>query len=328
MTKSIALTILVLAVCGGCAANSQQSATIPDETGDEATVSIGFGTNIPSQPGVLVLLEPTADGWQIKRLIDSREVKGRQRIRENIKQEVLYVSSSLDHVEPFFEDTSMVNGATFECTALIDKDDVYSPCHSQFMSVNAGKTVGKNFFAAITTFGLASGTHKAVNHEKIVEVLESTNLMNAVATKVQGIQHAEYIEMFQSSTSSEDFRRFVQKYAGSDPDHLVQQALFKRDEALDREMKARLAAEEAQIETARRAQTAMAAEHDMVLEFQRALEIGSETNCGPVLEIKGDLLKVYFPVRGYGNEHWVRKGRLFPAYYGCRFVNGGYEPPE
>jgi hypothetical protein len=61
--------------------------------------------------------------------------------------------------------------------------------------------------------------------------------------------------------------------------------------------------------------------------FRRAIKPETETNCGPALEIKGSLVKVYFPVANYGNEHWIRRDQLFPPKYGCRFFNGRYEPP-
>ncbi|MDP1624553.1 MAG: hypothetical protein Q8L64_02170, partial [bacterium] len=61
--------------------------------------------------------------------------------------------------------------------------------------------------------------------------------------------------------------------------------------------------------------------------FRRSIRIETETNCGPVLEIKGGLVKIYSPVANYGNEHWVRKELLFPPQYTCRFLNGSYQPP-
>jgi len=61
--------------------------------------------------------------------------------------------------------------------------------------------------------------------------------------------------------------------------------------------------------------------------FRSSLKVGSETNWGPVLEIKASLVKVYFPVRDYGNEHWIRKDVAFPPGYECRFLNGQYVPP-
>lgn len=64
-----------------------------------------------------------------------------------------------------------------------------------------------------------------------------------------------------------------------------------------------------------------------VRSFQKSIKIGDETNCGPVLDVRADLLKVYVPVQGYGNEHWMRRDTLFPSGYGCQFFNGRYEPP-
>lgn len=54
---------------------------------------------------------------------------------------------------------------------------------------------------------------------------------------------------------------------------------------------------------------------------------GVKTNCGPVLETKGTLVKVYFGVKDYGNEHWIDVDRLFTSNYECRFIGGEYFPP-
>jgi hypothetical protein len=59
-------------------------------------------------------------------------------------------------------------------------------------------------------------------------------------------------------------------------------------------------------------------------QFRKNLGMGSETNCGPILEIKGDLLKIYAPIANFGNEHWIRKSQIFPPDTGCRFHNGNY----
>lgn len=62
--------------------------------------------------------------------------------------------------------------------------------------------------------------------------------------------------------------------------------------------------------------------------FRKSLTEGDETNCGPVIESKGKLVKIAFAVANYGNEHWVRRDEIFPPDYGCRFVNGQYQMPE
>ena len=62
--------------------------------------------------------------------------------------------------------------------------------------------------------------------------------------------------------------------------------------------------------------------------FRNSLKEGDETNCGPVIEVKAKLVKISFPVQNYGDEHWIRRDAIFPAGYGCSFVNGQYQPPE
>lgn len=62
--------------------------------------------------------------------------------------------------------------------------------------------------------------------------------------------------------------------------------------------------------------------------FRSRLKAEDETNCGPAIEIKGSLVKVYHPVEGFGTEHWIQKARLFPPGSGCSFMNGQYRPPH
>lgn len=61
--------------------------------------------------------------------------------------------------------------------------------------------------------------------------------------------------------------------------------------------------------------------------FQKSLTTGSKTNCGPIIEIRGDLGKVYKPVEGYGTEHWLELDKLYPPTYACSFYNGRYIDP-
>lgn len=65
-----------------------------------------------------------------------------------------------------------------------------------------------------------------------------------------------------------------------------------------------------------------------VAAFRKSIKVGEETNCGPVLELKPPLVKIYSPVKDYGNEHWLRMESVFPPGYGCQFVNGKYRPPS
>ncbi len=57
---------------------------------------------------------------------------------------------------------------------------------------------------------------------------------------------------------------------------------------------------------------------------QKKFQEGDQTNCGPIIEAKTKMLKIYFPVQGYGNEHWIMRDTIYPVGYGCRFYNGRY----
>jgi hypothetical protein len=62
--------------------------------------------------------------------------------------------------------------------------------------------------------------------------------------------------------------------------------------------------------------------------FRSNIKVGTETNCGPVLETRANLVKVYTPVKDYGNEHWIRLDAIFPPSANCSFLNGQYVPPQ
>ena len=67
---------------------------------------------------------------------------------------------------------------------------------------------------------------------------------------------------------------------------------------------------------------------NLLKSFRASLAEGTETNCGPVIEVKKTLVKVSYAVAEYGNEHWIRRNELFPRGYGCSFHRGEYQPPQ
>lgn len=63
-----------------------------------------------------------------------------------------------------------------------------------------------------------------------------------------------------------------------------------------------------------------------IVVFRKSLKEGDDTNCGPIIEVKGKLIKVAFAVANYGNEHWIKRDQILSPDYVCRFVNGQYQP--
>lgn len=72
----------------------------------------------------------------------------------------------------------------------------------------------------------------------------------------------------------------------------------------------------------------VAQEQKQLAAFRKSLADGEETNCGPVIETKAKTVKISFALANYGNEHWIRRDEIYPAGYGCRFVNGQYQSPQ
>lgn len=63
-------------------------------------------------------------------------------------------------------------------------------------------------------------------------------------------------------------------------------------------------------------------------QFRSKLEIGADTHCGPIIEIKGPMIKVAVnvPLSGYGTEAWLKRGEIYTPAYGCHNLNGKLSP--
>ncbi|MEQ1526044.1 MAG: DUF1566 domain-containing protein [Gallionella sp.] len=80
-----------------------------------------------------------------------------------------------------------------------------------------------------------------------------------------------------------------------------------------------------QAQERKRLELEQAQERKKLAAFRKSLRDGDDTNCGPVIEVKGKLVKVAFAVANYGNEHWVKREQILSPDYNCRFVNGQYQ---
>lgn len=171
-------------------------------------------------------------------------------------------------------------------------------------------------------------------------LLEATNNPSVILEPIEREHFIRiYHDTFASAKTSAQFDAFIHRYSNDDPENLVPRAIMRRDELSLRETEERRRRE---TEEATRREAQAKAEEELrkyeqdqrrqrmakVGSFRRAIKVETETNCGPVLEIKGALVKIYSPVANYGNEHWIRKEQVFPPAYGCRFINGNYEPPS
>lgn len=152
--------------------------------------------------------------------------------------------------------------------------------------------------------------------------------------------------IFDKHTTIDGYQNYIDKYQGNDSCNLIPQAKVnlavliaqekrrKIQEEMDLTERAKAEAvaemERVRTEVARQAKEAerQAKELKLITAFRKSIADGDETNCGPVIVVKGKLVKVASAVANYGNEHWIRRDQIFPAGYGCRFVNGQYQMPE
>jgi hypothetical protein len=151
-----------------------------------------------------VLIEGDKEGanWTIKEIYD-HPIRG----RSNELQEVLFVDREFRFVQPFFEyapstvvaiqkeskvvmtnagaavktKALYIDRGSWECGYVMkDHEDKYNPCNSRITKTDVAKSVGKNLFAAALTLGVASGTHKAVDKEKLAEIITQTGLFEQI----------------------------------------------------------------------------------------------------------------------------------------------------
>lgn len=219
-----------------------------------------------------------------------------------------------------------------------DRDRVgITVCNSEF-TLSSKKGVVDGLIGIVSLAYASHVTPMAVNVDAIGVAVEDSGLISAV--------EADFLEAyrkeFSNSKNSRDWGKFIQKYKGYDPDQLLIIAENNRDKAireegaLQEERRQRLLIEEANRKEAQAKAYAIQRQQEeqqrllrvaQVEAFRKTIKIETQTNCGPVLEIKGGLVKIYFPIANYGSEHWIRKELLFPASFGCEFHNGNYRPP-
>lgn len=158
-----------------------------------------------------------------------------------------------------------------------------------------------------------------------VESGQSSRVSSALRHQRKASLLPKYQQEFGEIRTSVDAEQFINRWKGDDD---FEGLVAKADEMKPRLKQSEMAAEEEARKRAIAAEEAarkrVLVESQQLTVWRKSLKVESETNCGPVLEVKGNLLKVYSPVRDYGNEHWIKRELLFMPGAGCRFENGSY----
>lgn len=174
----------------GCASSTPKQISIsPSGKGRSAeNITIGYTNQDKLDEGYYVLIEEADDEWRVKKISDEPIAR-----RLNERQEIIFFSKDMDYVQPYFEKIEYYNKevGTFECTPFFDdekNESAYTPCNSKLMTANFGMSLGKNVVAAVTTLGLAAGTHKEVDQEELAEILEESDILTRVGQRKEAAE--------------------------------------------------------------------------------------------------------------------------------------------
>lgn len=69
-------------------------------------------------------------------------------------------------------------------------------------------------------------------------------------------------------------------------------------------------------------------EADRLSKFRKNLKLGDDTFCGPVIDMRGPMVKVAVnaPLQGYASEIWLKSSEIYSPEYGCSNRNGRISP--
>lgn len=329
-------TLFISIILSGCSASKQQQ---PSLINDKKPISTN---KYKSSSGFyFVLIEKNNDIWKI---IDIKNTAIEKRAKQN--QEILKIDETYSEVNPYFGNKMPENSSNiYKCNKINDAN-IYSPCTSALV-----KTVDEGgLFSFLKNFYSSSPINKHVDKELINEILRETNLFGAIESKKDIFAYVECERSFRRASNIDEFNLVIQMCSSlEDANRIVKLSIQNRDAMVERK---RVEDEERKIQEERllkeneqRAKIKLQwlerktsdvelleerAMHNFtknIEKFRQTLKTGTETNCGKIIEMKNSAVKVHFPVKNYGDEHWIDSNKIFPKGHGCRFVNGNYIAP-
>jgi len=329
------------------AALAMMLVTVANAAGDNApafVISNKLG-NV-QRPGEQVFLIKAEDGhWRYTRSADTK-LDGVERVRVDYSANppLVYLDAAtytsngdLMPVNPKLSDVLSACGREAKGAVKQTRaNGYYSTCNSSFTKTKTGLSVIANLLEAPAV--ISAGTTARlieINRDEMQKAVAESDVIEGLrgdlAADAARQAHDAYLAAFRNAETSNQLTVAINQYANNDPDNLIPEAAQHRDQlkaaedlAAQKKIQAAAADYLAALERARKIDEQARAE---VTHFRQTLRVGAKTNCGPVVEMRGSLMRVYVPVRDYGNDHWIDRSDLFPSGWGCRFVNGNYVPP-
>lgn len=281
------------------------------------------------------LIEKNEGVWKI---VEIKNSPIEQRTKNN--QDILKISSDYKEIEPAYTKNLAADElGRFECKTPVNYKE-YSICSSLLASTHQDfGTIFKNSDAATSDI-------KSVDKELINKIVEKSGLLKAIDAKKALFVFESCQNRFKDAKTSDDFSHIINECSSSkESEQLVALAIKNRDLLKIQEEQKRVQDEQmaktyelrmqkmikdAEVENIRLAkieQKSIDSVTDNIKAFRKTLKKGSQTNCGPVIDMKDSSVQVLFPVEGHGDKHWINIDKIYPKGNGCRFVKGKYLAP-
>lgn len=319
---SFLLTLLFL----GCSIPSGQ--TTPQKAQSDESLSL-------QKNYYYALIEKNEGVWKV---IDIKNSPIEQREKNN--QEILKISSDYKEVEPAYTKTLPTDElGRFECKKPINYKE-YSACSSLLASTH------QNFATLFQSSDTAASDLKSVDKELIHKIVEKSGLFKAIDAKKSIFAFEACQNRFREAKTSDDFSAIIEECSSlKEAEQLLALAIKNRDAlkiqeeqkrahdeqmAKTYELRMQKMIKDAEVENIRLAkieQKSIDTVTNSIKAFRKTLQKGSQTNCGPVIEMNESSVQVLFPVKGYGDKHWISRDKIYPKGNGCRFVKGKYLAP-
>ena len=192
------MAVVLLVALAGCASHKASLYTVD---GQEVFLGWNDQSKLPAN-SYYALIEGDTEGqnWAIKEIY-GHPIYG----RSSELQEVLFIDKEFRYVQPFFEvplstlirsqaedkavptpfgyrlEKKYYDRGSWECGIFMKEyAEKYTPCTSRLTKTDVARSIGKNILAVALTAGVASGTHKVVDKEKILEIVKNTSIFEQI----------------------------------------------------------------------------------------------------------------------------------------------------
>lgn len=216
-------------------------------------------------------------------------------------------------------------------------------CGNCAVELSAIRFVFDHFQSRTATADLevAAFNHLAITGERQVHAwikarlgAEGTDRAASRAEQVWRQRYAEQVlHLLAPDAPQKSLRTFISQYgtptpttwAKTDFDQLVPKTQQRLDKLVTQEEASAKERARAQAEADRKQAEI---ELKRISEWRQTLQPGSDTFCGPVIEVRGPMIKIAVRAQlpGFSNEAWLKAHEIYPASYGCRNVNGRLSP--